>query len=265
MPAIRTFASPSRTMHSAAAARIRLRASAAARSRWLGSLVTGSAMCAPSDESACRNLTVQSVSDARLAGMRRQGSEHRSLPQSGPGSATATGGALDALFDPGSITVVGASDDSAKWGHILSRRALESSGDRPVLLVNRRGAEVLGRRTHRTLAEARDHLGEPLDLVVVCVPAAELVADGRGRRRSGGSIPRGDHCRALRARRRRSPRGAGGGAPGPVGGRGAGRTELPRGGRHQHPAAAEPRRAAGRRRWRCSARAATWCSTSPPC
>ena len=91
-----------------------------------------------------RNLTVQSVSDARLAGMRRQGSGDRSLPQSGPGSATATGGALDALFDPGSITVVGASDDSAKWGHILSRRAIESSGERPVLLVNRRGAEVLG-------------------------------------------------------------------------------------------------------------------------
>lgn len=88
---------------------------------------------------------------------------------------TATRGRLDALFDPGSITVVGASDDSAKWGHILSRRALESSGDRPVLLVNRRGAEVLGRRTHRTLVEARDHLGQPLDLVVVCVPVVELV------------------------------------------------------------------------------------------
>ena len=44
-----------------------------------------------------------------------------------------------------------------------------------MLLVNRRGVEVLGRPTHRTLAEARDALGEPLDLVVVCVPASELV------------------------------------------------------------------------------------------
>jgi acyl-CoA synthetase (NDP forming) len=44
-----------------------------------------------------------------------------------------------------------------------------------VLLVNRRGAEVLGRRTHRTLAAAREQLGEPLDLVVVCVPAPDLV------------------------------------------------------------------------------------------
>ncbi|MCW2763100.1 MAG: CoA-binding protein [Marmoricola sp.] len=107
--------------------------------------------------------------------MRRQGSPERPLPQSVPGSASATGRSLDALFDPRSITVVGASGNTAKWGHTLSRRALESSGDRPVLLVNRRGAEVLGRRTHRTIAEARDHIGEPLDLVVVCVPAADLV------------------------------------------------------------------------------------------
>jgi acyl-CoA synthetase (NDP forming) len=85
------------------------------------------------------------------------------------------GEALDALFDPGSVTVIGASDDPAKWGHILSRRALESSGGRPVLLVNRRGPEVLGRRTHRTLAEARDRHGGPLDMVLVCVPAAEMV------------------------------------------------------------------------------------------
>ena len=107
--------------------------------------------------------------------MRRQGSPGRALPQSGPGSATATGGSLDALFDPVSITVVGASDDSAKWGHTLARRAVESCRGRPVLLVNRRGAEVLGRRTHRSLAEAREQLGAALDLVVLCVPAADLV------------------------------------------------------------------------------------------
>ncbi len=82
---------------------------------------------------------------------------------------------LDALFDPASITVVGASADPSKWGNILSRRAFDSCGERTVLLVNHRGAEVLGRRTHRTLAEARVDLGEPLDLVVICVPAADLI------------------------------------------------------------------------------------------
>ena len=45
---------------------------------------------------------------------------------------------------PRSVAVVGASDDPAKWGHILSRRALESGATRPVALVNRSGGEVLG-------------------------------------------------------------------------------------------------------------------------
>jgi acetate---CoA ligase (ADP-forming) len=90
------------------------------------------------------------------------------------GSPSPAARSLDALFDPRSITVLGASDDPAKWGHILSRRALGSRGGRPVLLVNRRGSGVLGRRTHRTPDEARDALGEALDLVVVCVPVPDL-------------------------------------------------------------------------------------------
>jgi acetate---CoA ligase (ADP-forming) len=84
--------------------------------------------------------------------------------------------ALDALFDPSSVAVVGASADPSKWGHILSRRALESTSPRPVALVNRGGVPVLGRPTHPTLASAAEALGEPPDLVVVCVPAAAFVA-----------------------------------------------------------------------------------------
>jgi acyl-CoA synthetase (NDP forming) len=73
------------------------------------------------------------------------------------------------------VAVVGASSDPAKWGHILSKRALSSASGRPVALVNRGGAEVLGRPTYPTLVAARQVLGEPLDLVVVCVPAAAFV------------------------------------------------------------------------------------------
>ena len=85
-------------------------------------------------------------------------------------------GPLDVLFDPTSVAVVGASADPAKWGHILSRRALESGTPRPVALVNRGGAPVLGRPTHPTLASAAEELGEPPGLVVLCVPAAGFVA-----------------------------------------------------------------------------------------
>jgi acyl-CoA synthetase (NDP forming) len=95
----------------------------------------------------------------------------RQGPVAPPGARSS---GLRALFDPRSITVLGASDDPAKWGRTLALRALESCGGRPVRLVNRRGVPVLGRSTDRTLAEARAGLDEPLDLVVVCVPAASL-------------------------------------------------------------------------------------------
>src|SRR3954471_15525021 len=95
---------------------------------------------------AQHRLTIQSVSDARLAGVTRQGAAR----------------SPDVLFDPSSVTVVGASSDPTKWGHILSRRALESCVGRPALLVNRRGSDVLGRRTHRTIVAARDEAGVPV-------------------------------------------------------------------------------------------------------
>ena len=94
--------------------------------------------------------------------------------QGSPESVSAA--ALTALFEPRSVAVVGASSDPAKWGHILSRRALESSSTRLVALVNRAGTEVLGRATYPTLAAAREGLGAPVDLVVVCVPATAFVA-----------------------------------------------------------------------------------------
>ncbi len=74
------------------------------------------------------------------------------------------------------MAIVGASNDPTKWGNILSRRALESGAQRPVVLVNRAGTEVLGRPTHLSLAEATRALGQPVDLVVLCVPATAFLA-----------------------------------------------------------------------------------------
>ena len=76
---------------------------------------------------------------------------------------------------PQAIAVVGASDDPAKWGNILARRALESGTPRPVALVNRRGGQVLGRPAYPSVVEARTALGQVPELVVVCVPASALV------------------------------------------------------------------------------------------
>ena len=88
-------------------------------------------------------------------------------------------GSLAALFDPRSLAVVGASDDPTKWGHLLARHALEASRERLVALVNRRGGLVLGRPAHDSVSSARAALGEDLELVVVCVPAAALVESVR--------------------------------------------------------------------------------------
>ena len=77
---------------------------------------------------------------------------------------------LDALFDPRSVAVVGASDDPRKWGNWLARGALKGGDRRSVHLVNRSAAEVLGQPAHASLAA----IGAPVELVVAAVPAPAL-------------------------------------------------------------------------------------------
>ncbi|MBT2401369.1 acetate--CoA ligase family protein [Streptomyces sp. ISL-100] len=79
---------------------------------------------------------------------------------------------LTALFDPGSVAVVGASDDPAKYGHAVASQALRAPDRRPVYLVNRRGGTVLGRIAAPSLAA----IGEPVELVVISVPGAGFEA-----------------------------------------------------------------------------------------
>jgi acyl-CoA synthetase (NDP forming) len=77
---------------------------------------------------------------------------------------------LNALFAPGSVAIVGASEDVRKWGHWLARGALKSEARRPAYLVNRRATELLGRRAYASLGE----LPEAPELVVIAVPIAAL-------------------------------------------------------------------------------------------
>ncbi|MGW0828362.1 acetate--CoA ligase family protein [Streptomyces sp. NPDC002845] len=73
---------------------------------------------------------------------------------------------IEALFNPRSIAIVGASDDPEKYGNWLAVRAVV--GARPVHLVNRSRSTVLGRPAVPSLAG----LGEEVDLAVVTVSAA---------------------------------------------------------------------------------------------
>jgi acyl-CoA synthetase (NDP forming) len=82
--------------------------------------------------------------------------------------------AIQALFDPRSVAIVGASNDERKYGNWIAVQALSMT--RPVHLVNRRGAPVLGRPVYRALTDIPD----PVDLAVVAVPASgfeEAVTD----------------------------------------------------------------------------------------
>ena len=90
------------------------------------------------------------------------------------------GPALESLFAPRSVAVVGASDDPAKWGNWLAHGALRGASRRAVHLVNLAGGDVLGRPAHRSLRA----IGAPVELVVAAVPGAR--ASGGGGRRAGG-------------------------------------------------------------------------------
>ncbi|MET7475867.1 acetate--CoA ligase family protein [Streptomyces sp. NPDC005648] len=83
----------------------------------------------------------------------------------------------DALFDPRSVAVVGASDNPAKWGYWLARGALAGRGRRAVHLVNRRG----GRLDTVPFRASLD--GVSCEHVVVAVPPAQIlpvVSEGLG-------------------------------------------------------------------------------------
>ena len=75
---------------------------------------------------------------------------------------------LDALFDPTSIAVVGASADPAKWGNAVALQALRGKNRHTINLVNRRGGEVHGHPCVTSI----DEVDGPVDLAVIAVPEA---------------------------------------------------------------------------------------------
>ena len=85
---------------------------------------------------------------------------------------TVTARRLDALFDPSSVAVVGASDDPRKWGNWLARGALRGESRRPAYLINQRADSVLGRAAYPSLAD----LPDGADLVVIAVPAPAVAS-----------------------------------------------------------------------------------------
>lgn len=77
---------------------------------------------------------------------------------------------LRVFRDPSSVAVVGASEDSAKWGYWLASGALSGAHRRPVHLVNGRAGTVLG----HPCAASISVLPETPELVALCIPAPHV-------------------------------------------------------------------------------------------
>jgi acetate---CoA ligase (ADP-forming) len=76
------------------------------------------------------------------------------------------------LFAPSSAVVIGASADPSKWGGLVAEKLLRSAGRRRIYLVNRAGAEILGQRSYRSVAE----LPERPEFAVITVPRTGFAA-----------------------------------------------------------------------------------------
>ena len=76
---------------------------------------------------------------------------------------------LDYLFNPGSVALIGASNNFAKWGfHVLS--LLITKGGRHIYPINRNEAEVQGLKAYPSVSQVPG----PVDLAVITVPFVEV-------------------------------------------------------------------------------------------
>jgi len=90
------------------------------------------------------------------------------------------------LLEPRAVAVVGAGRDPRGLGHRVLRNLLAGPFQGPVHPVHREASAVAGVRAHRSLVDIPDQL----DVVVVCVPSAEVpaVIEDCGRARVAAAI-----------------------------------------------------------------------------
>ncbi|NIP36852.1 MAG: CoA-binding protein, partial [Thermoplasmata archaeon] len=75
--------------------------------------------------------------------------------------------ALDPLFTPTSIAVVGASNKENKVGYLVVRNLLDSGYSGPIYPVNRKSPEIQGLQAYPSVSD----LPGSVDMAVSCVPA----------------------------------------------------------------------------------------------
>ncbi|WP_054032722.1 acetate--CoA ligase family protein [Desulfatitalea tepidiphila] len=78
--------------------------------------------------------------------------------------------ALEAIFNPKSIAVIGASDTFGKWGHRMVDRPLKTGYQGPIYPINPRKKEILGLAAYPSVGDVPGHI----DLAVITTPTATV-------------------------------------------------------------------------------------------
>ena len=81
--------------------------------------------------------------------------------------------ALDPLFNPRSIAIIGATNDMNKWGYFTIASALDGFKG-TIYPVNIREDQVLGRRAYPRVTDIPDN--EPVDLAIIVIPAQNVAS-----------------------------------------------------------------------------------------
>jgi len=77
---------------------------------------------------------------------------------------------LDHIFKPASMAIIGASDNIAKWGHMMVDRPLRTGYKGAIYPVNPQGTTILGLPSYRSVKD----IPGPVDLVVITTQASQI-------------------------------------------------------------------------------------------
>ena len=77
---------------------------------------------------------------------------------------------LDYIFKPDSMAIIGASDNIAKWGHMMVDRPLRTGYKGAIYPVNPQGTEILGLPSYRSVTD----IPGPVDLAVITTQASQV-------------------------------------------------------------------------------------------
>lgn len=75
------------------------------------------------------------------------------------------------FFSPKSVVIVGASSNPLKVGHLTLKNLINQGFKGKIYLVNKKGGEILGKKVYENLSQIK----EPIDLVVLSIPADEVI------------------------------------------------------------------------------------------